>query len=93
MAAFVLDIVGTGFERDVHQPLFGGRVFFDQNLALAFEHPAHRARLAHVAAALAERMPNFAHRAIAVVGSDFHHHGRPARTVALIHDFVDLHAL
>jgi len=86
------DVVGAGFQGDLHQALFGDLILFDENLAFAVEHPGDRADFAEVAAVFREQVADLADGAVAVIGGNLHDDRGATGAVALEGDFVDLAA-
>ncbi len=73
-----------GVEHRLLRP--GGRRIDD--LAQAIEHEGHRAGVPHVAAVLAEQRPDIGGGAVAVVRQHLDDEADPARTEALVADFL-----
>jgi hypothetical protein len=91
-AVFVADdVLGAGFQRHFHHLVLAGAGRQDQ-LADVLELEGHRAFGAHVAAVLAERVAHLGHRAHLVVGHGVDDDGRAADAVALVADFLVVHA-
>src|SRR6202044_2441907 len=71
---------------------FPGLIFFDDDLAFAFEHPTHAADFAQVPAVLGEHMTDLADRPVAIVSGHVHQNRCAAGAVAFERDFVNLAA-
>src|SRR5208283_4603996 len=87
VVAIVLQVFAAGFDDDVHQVIFLGRSLRNDDVPLLVEHIRDGARGGHVAVVLAEDVPDFADRAIAVIGGDLGKQSDSARAVALEHEF------
>ena len=90
--AAVFHVLGAGFKNEGHQSVFADLFLFDNDLALALEHPGDAALFAEVAALFRKRVADIAHGPVAVIGGDHDQNGRAAGSVAFEHDFVDLAA-
>ena len=60
----------------------------DDQIAFFMEHPGNAARLAHVAAGLAENIPDLGNGPVPVVGHDLDNDRNAARSVSFIHDLL-----
>ena len=91
--ALVLQVVGAGVERGVHERFLGGLLLGDRDDALLLEHPGHAVGLAQVPAPLGEHVAQLADRPVAVVGERLDDDRGAAGAVPLVgHLFVG-HAL
>ena len=81
------DIVGSclegGFESGV------GVGFFEEEDAVAFEHPSNRVGATEIAAVFGEEVPNFGRGAVFIVGGGFDEEGDTAWSIAFVHNFFD----
>ena len=84
-------VVGTGFQRGVHQSVFIGA--HEGQHPLLGEQIGHGAVGPQVAAALAEGVTHFGHGTVAVVGQALHHDGGTGRAVPFVHDGLELLAV
>src|SRR5271170_6122143 len=90
--ALIANIVGADFQQDSHQLVFGRLVAFDEDLALALEHPRNASLFTEVATVLGERMADLTNRSVAVISRDGYQHRGATWAVAFKQDFVDLAA-
>src|ERR1051325_6194303 len=67
VAAIVAQIVGPGFEHQIHQLVLRGLVSLDDDVAFAFKHPGNTSLLGEVPAEQGRKMANLAHGAVAVI--------------------------
>ena len=63
--------------------------FFEEEDAVAFEHPSDRVGAAEIAAVFGEEVPNFGRGAVFIVGGGFDEEGDTAWGIAFVHNFFD----
>src|SRR5829696_5575389 len=86
VALHLLDVLGAGLERQLHELVFVHRTFGDQDDALALEEVGYGAARPQLAAVLGEDVPDVRRRPIPVVREDLDEHGYSAGGVALVGD-------
>src|SRR4029079_19248808 len=85
------DVVGTGFEGDLHQLFFVDARLRDRDQPLLLEHPGDAAAGPHVTTVFFEHAADFGDRSVAVVGDRVGEHGDPAGAVPLVGDLFVAH--
>src|SRR5690606_19958167 len=92
--AFIVggDILGARFEGGFHHRVLG-RARREYELAAMLEHEGYRAFLSEVAAILGKGVPDFGHRAGAIVGHAVDDDRRTAYAIAFVADFFIIGAI
>ena len=81
------DIVSSCFEGYFESGVGVG--FFEEEDAVAFEHPSDRVGATEIAAVFGEEVPNFGRGAVFIVGGGFDEEGDTAWGIAFVHNFFD----
>ncbi len=84
------DVVGSGFESGFkHLVLIH---VFEEEDAMAFEHPSDRVGAAQMAAVFREEVADFGGGAVFIIGGGFDEEGDSAWGVTFVHDLLDVAA-
>src|SRR5205823_11014382 len=83
IVAIVVQVVGTGFEHDVHKIVLTCGTLRNDDVALLVKQVRDGAGRSHVAPVFTKRVANFADSAVAVISVDVEQNGDTAGAVAL----------